>query len=155
MLLIKQLGVGLNIVHFKFKQIMTECFRRHGLSITPEQFLVLDTIWDGGSMSQQKLADIISKDKNSVTKLVDGLEKRGLICRTQCLTDRRVNIVELTQEAARIKDQATLAATCCVNTLLNGIDEKDLNTVIDVFDKINRNIEQIENNKHCYGKTLR
>lgn len=155
MLPIKRLGVELNIVHFRFKQVMTECFRRHGLTITPEQFLVLDALWNEGSMSQQRLADIISKDKNSVTKLVDGLEKRGLIVRTPCKSDRRVNIVELTERATGIKDEASRTAVNCVMSLLQGIDEEELQKVIDVFDRINRNIEQMENKKDCHGKTLR
>jgi len=144
MLLIKQISVYLNIVHFKFKQTLSECFRKQGLSITPEQFVVLDTLWDDGAMSQQRLADIISKDKNSVTKLVDGLEKKQMLRRVPSKTDRRVNIIEVTDLANQIKAHATEVAIKSVNCILNGISDEDLQKVVEVFTKINCNIDKID-----------
>ena len=74
MILNKQVGVFLNLVHFRFKQYLSAIFAKHGYDLTPEQFLVLDTLWDDGVLSQQELADILKKDKNSVTKLIDALD---------------------------------------------------------------------------------
>ena len=78
MILNKQVGVFLNLVHNRTKQYITGIFQQHGFNITPEQFLVMDALWDNGVMSQQEIATNIMKDKNSVVKLIDGLEKRGL-----------------------------------------------------------------------------
>lgn len=61
MILNKQVGVFLNLVHFKFKQYLSTIFIRHGFDITPEQFLVLDTLWDDGVLSQQEIADTIQR----------------------------------------------------------------------------------------------
>ncbi|MDD3911463.1 MAG: hypothetical protein PHZ22_04690, partial [Bacteroidales bacterium] len=69
MILNKQVGVFLNLVHNKFKQYVSSIFQSQGFNITPEQFLVMDTLWDEGVLSQQQIADIIIKDKNSIVKL--------------------------------------------------------------------------------------
>ena len=74
MILNKQVGMFLNLVHNRFKQYVTAIFDDHGFNITPEQFLVMDALWDEGVLSQQQIADYLLKDKNSVVKLVDGLE---------------------------------------------------------------------------------
>lgn len=66
MILNKQVGVFLNFVHNKFKQYVTSIFQQKGYNITPEQFLLMDALWDNGILSQQQIADIMLKDKNSV-----------------------------------------------------------------------------------------
>ena len=143
MILPKELGVYLNIVHFKFKQAFYEYFLNEGLQITPEQYIVLDTLWDKGAMSQQKLADIMQKDKNSVTKLVDILEKKNLLTRKSDKNDRRVKILEVTELAASLKEKTTVVALNAVNDLLKNIHEDDLKKVIEVLRKINANIDDI------------
>ena len=93
MILNKQVGVFLNLVHNRFKQHISNCFQENGFNITPEQFLVMDAIWNEGTMSQQQLAHIILKDKNSVVKLIDGLEKKDLVQRVANKVDRRQNLI--------------------------------------------------------------
>src|SRR5574344_526643 len=105
MILNKQVGVFLNLVHNRFKQYVTAIFLEQGYDISPEQFLVMDTLWDEGIMSQQKIADSIFKDKNSVVKLIDGLEKKKLIRRVANKQDRRQNLIEITPYAIKIKEE--------------------------------------------------
>ena len=52
MVLSKQLGVFLNFVHNRFKLNVNEAFENGGFNITAEQFLLLDTLWTEGPMSQ-------------------------------------------------------------------------------------------------------
>jgi len=101
MIINKQVGVFLNLVHCKFKQYVNTIFNSHGFNLTAEQFLVMDTLWDEGVMSQQQIADTILKDKNSVTKLIDALEKKGLVERVAGRSDKRQNLIHLTQKAVR------------------------------------------------------
>ena len=91
MILNKKVGVFLNLVHCRFKLYLSTIFQRNGYDITPEQFLVLDTLWDDGVQSQQEIADKIKKDKNSVTKLIDALEKKDYVKRTTFKQDRRLS----------------------------------------------------------------
>lgn len=53
-----------------------------GLGITGEQFVVLDTIYCNENMYQQKLSDILMKDKSNTTRILKVLVKEGLITRT-------------------------------------------------------------------------
>jgi DNA-binding MarR family transcriptional regulator len=41
----------------------------------------MDTLWNEGTLTQQAIAFIIQKDKNSVTQFIDNLEKKGLVTR--------------------------------------------------------------------------
>lgn len=144
MILIKRVGVFLNLVHCKFKQFLTSNFYSSGIEITPEQFLLLDTLWDDGCMSQQKLADIMKKDKNSITKLVDQLEKRGYVVREIDKADRRSNLILLTPDGLAIKDRVTETAINTVNAIVEGIDQNDLDSFVKVLKIMAHNINSYQ-----------
>jgi len=102
---------------------------------------VMDILWDEQSISQQKIADIIKKDKNSVTKFIDSLEKNNLVCRTIDKNDRRINKIELTEQGLALKNEATEVAIKFMNDTIKGISEKDLDNFVKVLQQIINNLE--------------
>ncbi|MHC1691069.1 MAG: MarR family winged helix-turn-helix transcriptional regulator [Bacteroidales bacterium] len=144
MILNKQVGVFLNLVHCKFKQYMNSIFQKHGFNLTPEQFLVMDTLWDEGVLSQQKIADIIFKDKNSVTKLIDALEKKGLVNRISDKSDRRLNQIHITERAIIIKEEITKIALESTDGIIRDIPREELLIFINVLNKMAKNIDSLE-----------
>ncbi|MEZ7885046.1 MAG: MarR family transcriptional regulator [Bacteroidales bacterium] len=146
MILNKQVGVFLNLVHFRFKQYLSAIFAKHGYDLTPEQFLVLDTLWDDGVLSQQELADILKKDKNSVTKLIDALERKRLVERIPDKIDRRLNLIHITELAKSMKDNITDIALDCTNQIIKDIPEEDLNVFVSVLNKMAENMSSSDNN---------
>lgn len=153
MILNKQVGVFLNLVHNRFKQYITAFFQEEGYNLTPEQFLVMDAIWDEGKMSQQKIADTIFKDKNSVVKLLDGLEKKNLVRRVANKDDRRQNLIEITPHAKEIQQNVTDIAMNAVDLIIKDIPKQDLHIFIKVLTKMaenmnkNTDLQQLANNK--------
>ncbi len=140
MILNKQVAMFLNLVHNRFKQYVAGIFESQGFNITPEQFLVMDTLWDEGVLTQQQIADYLLKDKNSVVKLVDGLEERNLVRRASNPKDRRQNLIEVTEYAMRIKDKVTDVAIEAVDKIINGIAKEDLQSFIKVLSKMAENM---------------
>lgn len=140
MILNKQIGVFLNLVHNKFKQYVSEIFEDQGYNITPEQFVVMDTLWDEGTLTQQEIADIVMKDKNSIVKLVDGLERRDLVRRLSNPKDRRQNLIEVTDYAMSIKEKVTELAMEAVDHIIKGIPKEQMKTFIVVLSKMADNM---------------
>ena len=140
MVLNKQVGVYLNQGHCLFKQFIYRSFLASGYDLTPEQFLVMDTLWDEGVLNQQQIADFIQKDKNSVTKLLDGLEKRGLIVRTSTGSDRRSKSIVVTKLAEGMKDKVVEIALQSVDRICNGISHKELTVFISVLTRMIKNM---------------
>lgn len=124
------------MVHCRFKLYLSTIFQRNGYDITPEQFLVLDTLWDDGVQSQQEIADKIKKDKNSVTKLIDALEKKDYVKRTTFKQDRRLNLINITESGLQIKDPVTKIAMEATNMIIKDIPLDDLHTFIRVSGKM-------------------
>lgn len=141
MILNKQVGVFLNIVHFRFKQYLSSIFTKYGFNLTPEQYLVMDTLWDEGVLSQQELADKLNKDKNSVTKLLDALEKKNLIKRVPDSHDRRLNMIHFTEHSITIKERIAHIAIETTNQIIKDIPTEDLKTLVKVLLKMADNME--------------
>lgn len=141
MILTKQVGVFLNLVHNRTKQFISTILQENGFNITPEQFLVMDTLWNEGTMSQQQLSQHIMKDKNSIVKLIDGLEKKNLVQRIADKTDRRQNLIELTPVAWEIKERATKVAIGALDLIIKDIPHDEMATFIKVLSKMASNMD--------------
>ena len=152
MILSKQLGVFLNFVHNRFKQCVNAAFAEGGFDITAEQFLVLDTLWDEGVLTQQQVADIMLKDKNSIVKLIDGLEEKKLVKRMSNPRDRRQNLISVTEEAERIKAEVTDVALDAVGGITEGISNSDLSVFVKVLDRMASNMDKNVNLLALAGK---
>ena len=142
-MLIKEVGMLVNILNCKLKKHMASVFKAHGINLTAEQFLVMDALWNQGEMTQQSIAYIIQKDKNSVTQFIDNLEKKGLVQRSVDATDRRVNNIRLSKEGAAMKDNTKAVAIEAINQILAGISEAELQTFAEVLNRACDNIERM------------
>lgn len=143
MMLIKQVGVLANIFNCKLKKYMASIFKSEGINLTAEQFLVMDTLWNQGEMTQQTIALIIQKDKNSVTQFIDNLEKKGLVQRVVDSSDRRVNKIRLSPTGLEMKDNTKNVAIAAINGILEGISEEELQTFVNVLNRACNNIERL------------
>ena len=140
MILIKQAGVYVNILNCRLKKHLAEVFKKNGVNLTAEQYLVMDTLWNEGTLTQQAIAFIIQKDKNSVTQFIDNLEKKGLVTRSVSKEDRRVNNIVVTPEGMALKDSTKQLAIDTMNKALAGIPEEDVQTCVEVMKKVCANI---------------
>ena len=140
MILIKQAGVYVNILNCKLKKHLSEVFKKNGVNLTAEQYLVMDTLWNEGTLTQQAIAFIIQKDKNSVTQFIDNLERKGLVTRSVAKEDRRVNNIVVTEQGMAMKDSTKKLAIETMEKALEGIPEQDVLTFVDVLKKVCANI---------------
>ena len=140
MILVKQAGVYVNILNCKLKKHLSEVFKKNGVNLTAEQYLVMDTLWNEGTLTQQAIAFIIQKDKNSVTQFIDNLEKKGLVARSVSQEDRRVNNIVVTEAGMALKDSTKQLAIDTMNKAMEGIPEEDVQTCVEVMKKVCANI---------------
>lgn len=141
MMLIKEIAVNVNILNSRIKKCFFDKLQENGINITPEQYLVMDILWEKPSISQQNIADIIQKDKNSVTKIIDSLEKKNFVKRVMDKNDRRINKIELTDEGFALEKITTEVAINFMNDVVKNIDTKDLDTFVNVMRQIKNNLE--------------
>ena len=141
MLLSKEIAVELNLTGCKLKQFLASKLKEAGVPLTPEQFMLIDLLWNHGAMSQQQLADMMQKDKNSVTKLVDAIERKGFVVRRQNVNDRRSNTLILTEKANQLKHGAKQKGITILDEMLTGISEDELKSFLQTLHKLNANMD--------------
>ncbi len=141
MLLSKEVIIKLHLTGYTIKRYIAIMLRQHEIPLTPEQFMLIDLLWNQGPMTQQQLVNQLQKDKNSVTMLVDAIEKKGLVVRQQNANDRRSNTIVLTDKALDIKADAKQKGISILDNILEGISEDELHSFLQTLRKINNNIE--------------
>ena len=133
MLLSKEVIIELHLTGYKIKRYSASMLRQQGVPLTPEQFMLIDLLWNEGEMTQQQLANQLKKDKNSVTMLVDAIESKGLVVRRQNTLDRRSNTVVLTDKALELKEMAKQKGISILDGMLEGISEDELHSFLNTL----------------------
>ncbi len=115
-------------------------FKQAGIEITIEQWSVLYHLWKEDGQSQQQLCDATFRDKPSITRLVDNLEKLGLVKRTANKNDRRINKICLTPEAENLQIQSMEVANQTLNEALVGVTNGQIEIAKEVLNMVYENL---------------
>jgi len=76
------------------------------LGITYPQYLVLMVLWEKDSQPVNDIAHRLMLETNTVTPLLQRMEKQGLIIRKKSELDKRQQIVNLTKKGCEMEEQA-------------------------------------------------
>ncbi|MDB5193369.1 MAG: transcriptional regulator, MarR family [Segetibacter sp.] len=99
-------------------------FKQAQIEITIEQWSVLYHLWKEDGLSQQELCNRSFRDKPSITRLVDNLEKLSLVKRVASKDDRRINLIYLTETAEALQDVTMEMANQTLNEALEGVSKE-------------------------------
>jgi DNA-binding MarR family transcriptional regulator len=115
-------------------------FRNEGLDITIEQWSILYHLWKEDGLSQQELCNRTFRDKPSITRLLDNLEKLQLVKRIASKEDRRINSVFLTDAALLLQDVTIALANQTMDEALVGVSKNEIETVKNVLQRVYDNL---------------
>ena len=115
-------------------------FKEANVEITIEQWSVLYHLWKQDGLSQQQLCDATFRDKPSITRLVDNLEKLKLVNRVASKDDRRMNMIYLTNEALILQEQTMGLANQTLNEALDGVTIEQIEIAKMVLQKVYDNL---------------
>ena len=96
-------------------------FRQNGVEITPEQWTVLLFLWEKDGVTQQELCNATFKDKPSMTRLIDNMERQHLVVRIADKRDRRTNLIHLTKTGRELEGKARFIANKTLKEALQGL----------------------------------
>jgi DNA-binding MarR family transcriptional regulator len=111
-------------------------FRAAALEITIEQWSVLYHLWKEDCLSQQELCNLTFRDKPSITRLIDNLEKQKLVKRISSAEDKRINLVCLTEGAKELQDTTLRIANETMDEALVGVTRDEIEMVKTVLQKV-------------------
>jgi DNA-binding MarR family transcriptional regulator len=82
------------------RELSAQLQRGHGLTLNDYEVLVHLARAEGGRMRRVDLADSVILTASGITRLLDGLERSGFVCKETCASDRRVSYAKLTPAGA-------------------------------------------------------
>jgi DNA-binding MarR family transcriptional regulator len=115
-------------------------FSNEGIDITTEQWSVMACLWKEDNVTQQVLCTLTSKDKPSMTRLLDKLENSKLVTRVADPLDRRINLIQLTADGRKLEQKASELVNNITTKTLRDISEEEMETVRVVLKKIMANL---------------
>ena len=120
--------------------------------LTTQQHSVLMAIKNAETpATPTQIADWIDRNVNSVTLIVDRMEKSGLVKRVRDIQDRRSFRVAMTKKGELHLEEGTVRGWQLIQGVLEGFSEEELKTLVALLEKLRRQAL----NKCCGKKKLK
>jgi DNA-binding MarR family transcriptional regulator len=113
---------------------------RAGYQVTHEQWVILMHLLHSNGQCQSRLVHQTDKDKAAITKLIDGLEKKGLVERRPDSNDRRNKLIYLTEEGRQLQLGSQIEVDAIFQVATTNVDPADLLVFNKVLKQITENL---------------
>jgi len=116
----------INRLAFLVRSELQREFRNAGYDLTPEEWALLMVLWERAPLTIGALADLTLRDRTTVTRLLDGLNSKGLVTRINDAQDRRRLQVSVTEAGRSLAQPLAALANTVVERSTRGISEDDI-----------------------------
>lgn len=123
-----------NKLNNKYNQLL------QSFDIAPEQRATLEIIKYEVDVNQTKIANILGKDKTTISRTLNTLENKNLITKTQI--DKRTNLIQLTQKGEDILNNTSSSVKEFRKSLTSELSEEELNKLILLLEKVALSVEK-------------
>jgi DNA-binding MarR family transcriptional regulator len=114
-------------------------FAEHRLNA--RQFWALQHLTEERGCSMGELSRMLLTDKSNVTAIVDRFEEDGWATRTADPSDRRVNLIVLTPEGRRVRDQVNVKHEARIRDLLGAEADERLRMMLELLQPLSGRLE--------------
>lgn len=124
----------------QFRRYSQQAFEAHDIPLTGDQWVVLKRVSEQEGINQREIADLTYKDPASVTRILDLLEKQGLVSRKPVENDRRTYALFLTKTGKKLVEKVTPIAIEVRRKGLEGLTPKEAKQLQAILNKIYENL---------------
>ncbi|MFW6083663.1 MAG: MarR family winged helix-turn-helix transcriptional regulator [Gemmatimonadota bacterium] len=112
---------------------------RRAAGVTPEMWLVLSRLYARDGQYQTEIADSTFRDRPNTSRILAGLEERGLVRKERDDEDMRRMRVHLTERGEEVVRKVAPMAARTRDNLYEGMSEEELRRLRDILRKIEKN----------------
>ncbi|WP_144039578.1 MarR family transcriptional regulator [Fusobacterium polymorphum] len=133
----------------KIKQLhsraLAQCISDKGIdAFSGEQGKILFVLWQKDKITQKELATEIGLAKNTITVMLEKMEKNNLIRRITDENDKRKSLVILTDYAKSLKKSFDEISDEMLKKVYKGFSEEEIDKYEGYLHRIIRNLEEKE-----------
>lgn len=135
---IDALGVALNAFRDSFRQH----FKEAGINLTGEMLQVMRYLWIHDGVNQQEIANAVSRDKATLTSMIDNLVRRGLVTRCEDSQDRRNKRIVLTPKGRALEQEIAPTLATIYAKASQQLTSSQLYASAAVLDQMTKNLKE-------------
>jgi DNA-binding MarR family transcriptional regulator len=132
---------SVNELKYRLRKMFQLKLKEANINISFEVLEVMKVLQHEG-INQQEIADLLFKDKSSMTYLIDNMVKAGLVIRKEDEADRRNKLILLTDKARELQNQLKPLAMHCYLTIAQGITDPGIKAGIEMLAKMNNSLAE-------------
>lgn len=121
-----------------------KAFKKLGVEVTPEQWVILDNLSHEDGLTQTELANRSFKNTPTISRIIDVLAKKEFIERRADIVDRRKQKVFLTQKGNEVVDFCRKEISILREISWTGLTDKDYEEFLRITGKIFENFGKYE-----------
>jgi len=111
------------------------------MDLTSEQWAVLARLREEDGLTQNELAKRILKDQANTTRILDKVEKKGLVRRVDALNDRRTYLIYLTDEGRHAVEVCNPLVQQVKEKITEVLTEDEITALRRMLDIISQNLD--------------
>jgi DNA-binding MarR family transcriptional regulator len=123
------------------RQYIQAKIKEHKMDISFEMIEIMACLWNKDGINQQEIADIVIKEKFSMTYLVDNLVKRNMVSRKVDENDRRNNLIFITKQGRLLQKKLNPWILEMYDKAALGIQKTRITQSIQVVKKMSENLK--------------
>ena len=123
-----------NKLNNKYNQLLQE------YDIAPEQRATLEIIKYETDVNQTKIANILGKDKTTISRTLNTLEKKGFITKSQ--KDKRTNLIEITLKGENILNNSSTKVNIFRKNIISKLNDDEVVNLILLLEKVAFSVEE-------------
>lgn len=129
-------------VQSSYRQIIQRKIREQNIDVTFEMIHVLKSLYHNNGVNQQELANLTYKDKSSLSYLLNNLEKRNLISRTEDKNDKRNKIISLTSAGRELHTVIVSSVEEIYSKIEENFNKEHVEVCINYMEELNDVIKE-------------
>ena len=133
-------------IHIRMSRYYLKMLNEYDMTIQHYTLLLLPIYQ--GTLRMNEIASKLAVTNPAVTNLVDQLEQKGLIKRLSCEEDRRVTLIEITDEGRSLVEKIQEISLALFSRTFAAFDTDTRAKLKTFFTKFLENFDRIQNNEN-------
>ena len=138
------IGRWIGMSAHRMAQYITRTMHANNLFITHEQLVILKIISCHEGISQKELAEKLDRDKTSIVRSINILEKDHKVVRVNSKEDKRINSLYLTKDGKNLLDELQPIFEGIKNEIQEGFTNEEISTMVSFLKKLTNRLTEME-----------
>jgi MarR family 2-MHQ and catechol resistance regulon transcriptional repressor len=119
------------------QELITSDIANYGMRTS--DFVVMETLHHKGKQTVRQIADAVLIKTGSITYVIDKLEDKGWVTRSDCKEDRRVVYIELTQDGKNFMNDVFPKHQIVIEEIFSELTISEQEVFIDLLKRVGKN----------------